>query len=48
MYWYCKKLVHLQLTLMDSATTSDNTFVTGLAAEKYFAVKLQLVPNIYI
>ena len=28
---------------MAAATSFDNTFVAGLAAEKYFAVKLQLV-----
>ena len=28
---------------MAAETISDNTFVAGLAAETYFAVKLQLV-----
>ena len=43
MDWDCKKLVQLQLTLMATDTSFDNTFVAGLAAEKYFAVNLQLV-----
>ena len=38
-----KNLVHLQLTLISAATSFNNTFVAGLATEKYFAVKLQLV-----
>ena len=38
-----KKKVQLQLTLMAAATIFDNTFIAGLAAEKYFAVNLQLL-----
>ena len=43
MDWDRKKIVQLHLTLMAVATIFDNNFVAGLAAEKYFAVNLQLV-----
>ena len=38
-----KQLLELQLTLMPAATCLGNTFVAGMAAEKYFAVTLQFV-----
>ena len=38
-----KILVDIQLTLMAAATIFNNSFVAGLAAETYFAVKLQLL-----
>ena len=38
-----QKMVHLQLTLMAASTSSENTCVSGMAAEKYVAVKLQLI-----
>ena len=38
-----KKLVQLHLKLIAASTSFDNTLVTVMAAEKYFAVKLQLV-----
>ena len=42
-------MVQLELTLMDAVTSFDNTFVAGLAAEKYFTVNSQLVGcKIYI
>ena len=44
-----KILVQLYLTLMAAATSFGNTFVAGLATEKYIPVKLQLVGwKIYI
>ena len=35
-----KNMVQLQITLMSAATSFDNTFVAGLAAETYFLVNL--------
>ena len=43
MDWECKKMVRLYLTHMAATTSFNNNFVAGLAAEKYFTVKLQLV-----
>ena len=37
------KQLKLQLTLMPATTCLYNTSVAGMAVEKYFAVKLQLV-----
>ena len=36
-------MLKLQLTLKPAATCLYNTFIAGMAKEKYFAVKLQLV-----
>ena len=38
-----KQLFKMHLTLMSEATCIDYTFVSGMAAEKYFLVKLELV-----